>query len=295
MPYDVSQNLTYSQGIASDWMRNNSILTFLAPEVTVVTEKFYYKNYGTGNAYLSVDTRRSIGGGAFRIGYTVTDSFGVLLENSLECTIDDIERRQNSESESVLEQIKMKDLTTTIMNNDLKQLLAFIKANVAVTTGFGHWSDDTVDPIKEIDTQIKAIEDATGVVPNRIFLDLTAWYLLKNNKTVLDRIRYVELGVATLSTLSSLLVAPCEIRIGGGALYTDATDTLRNNVFIFYAQDTPGQQDPSFVKTFVRTPNRFTAMRQYREEKIRSDVYYLDWQQLRVLTGAGIVSRLAIT
>jgi hypothetical protein len=36
-------------------------------------------------------------------------------------------------------------------------------------------------------------------------------------------------------------------------------------------------------------------MRQYREEKIRSDVYYLDWQQLIAVIGAGIVTRIQTT
>jgi hypothetical protein len=295
MPYDISQLLTYSQGIVGDWAQKNPIADWLAPEVSVVTEKFFYKNYGSGNAFLGIDTRRAMGGSSARLSYTVSDALAVLGENSLETTIDDMERRQNPESIGTLEMIKTRDLTLAVLNNDLKALYAFMKANVAVTTGFGNWSNDTVNPIKEIDTQVKLITDTTGVVPNRIFLDLTAWLALKNNKLVVDLIRYVKLGVSTPDTISALLAMPMDIRVGGGALYTDATDTLKNNCFIFYGQDSPGQQDPSFMKTFVRGTNRFTAMREYREDKIRSDVYYLDWQQLRVITGAGIVSRLAIT
>lgn len=294
MPYDVSQLLTYAQGINGDWAQKNNIAGFLAPEVPVVTEKFFYKNYGSGNAFLAIDTRRSLGGSPARIGYTVTDSLGVLSENSLECTIDDIERRQNSESESTLEQIKIRDLTLTVLNNYLKQLFTFIKANVSVTGSVGNWSVQTVDPILEIDNQVKAITDATGVVPNRMYLDLTAWLLLKNNTKVLDRIRYTKLGTATTETVSMLTSMPLEIRVGGGALYTDAGGSA-NNVFLFYGQDQPGVMDPTFMKVFVKTPNRFTAMRQYREEKIRSDVYYLDWQQLFAITGAGIVSRIQAT
>lgn len=296
MPYDVSQLLTYSQGILGDWVQKHPIAEWFAPTVPVVTEKFFYKNYGSGNAFLSIDTRRSLGGSSARLAYTASDNMGVLLENSLECTIDDIERRQNPETESQLEMIKVRDLTLTVLNNDLKSLFTFIKANVAVTAGPGAWSGaSTVDPIAEMDAQIEAITDTTGVVPNRIFMDLKAWIACKNNAQVLNRIRYVEMGNASISDVQGLLSVPCEIKIGGGAMYTDATDTLKNNVFIFYGQDTPGQMDPSFIKTFVRTPDRFTAMREYREDKIRSDVYYLDWQQLRVLTGGGLVTRIAVT
>lgn len=306
MPYDVSQLLTYAQGIVGDWAQKNDIASFLAPEVPVVTEKFFYKNYGSGNAFLAIDTRRSLGGSAARIGYTVTDSIGVLTENSLETTIDDIERRQNPESESTMEMVKVRDLTLTILNNYLKTLFVFLKANVATSTtvpGFGGagstlgavWGGaQTDDPVLQIDKCIQNITDTTGVVPNRLFFDLSAWLLFKNNKQVLDRIRFSRLGVATTEVAAQLFAVPLDIRIGGGVLYTD-TGGSSNNVFVFYGQDNPGIMDPSLMKVFVRTANRFTAMRQYREEKIRSDVFYLDWQQLFAITGAGIVYRIQAT
>lgn len=295
MPYDVSQLLTYAQGIVGDWAQKNNIANFLAPEVQVVTEKFFYKNYGSGNAFKAIDTRRSMGGGASRIDYTVTDSIGVLVENSLECTIDDIERRQNPESESTLEMIKTRDLTLTILNNYLKKIFVFMKANVSVTGTFGVWSGaSTIDPVAEIDAIVKATTDATGVVPNRIYFDLTSWLHFRNNKQTLDRIRFTRLGTTTQDLATSLFAVPMDIRVGGGALYTD-TGGSANNVFVFYGQDSPGVQDPSFLKVFVRNANRFTAMRQYREDKIRSDVYYLDWQELPAVTGAGIVTRIQTT
>jgi hypothetical protein len=295
MPRDISQLLTYSQGIVGDWAQKNPIADWLAPTVPVVTAKFKYKNYGSGNAFLAIDTRRSMGGSAARLTYTVSDADGVLAENSLETTIDDQERRENPESESVLEDIKIKDLTLTILNNDLKGLFAFMKSNVSVTGGVGVWNNTAAnDPIAEIDAQVKAINDTTGVVVNRCFIDYSAWLLLKNNKQVLDRIKFTKLGAATLETVSMLLAMPMDFRIGHGQLYTDAGGST-NNVFLFYGQDSPGQQDPSWIKTFVRNPSRFTAASQYREQKIRSDIYFLDWQQLRVVTGAGIVSRIQVT
>lgn len=291
---DISQLLTYSQGIVGDWAQKNAIAEWIAPTVPVVTEKFQYRNYGSGNAFLAIDTRRSLGGSAARLTYAVSDTWGTLLENSLETTIDDAERRENPQTESILEQIKTKDLTLTILNNDLKGLFAFMKSSVSVTGTYGNWSSDSIDPIKEIDTIVKSVADTTGVVLNRMFLDLTSWLLLKNNKNVLDRIRYTKLANATMELVNALFAVPMEIKIGGGALYTDVGGSA-NNVFLFYGQDSTGQQDPSFIKTFVRNPDRFTGMRQYREDHIRSDVYYLDWQQLRVVTGAGIVSRIQAT
>ena len=218
MAYDISQLLTYAQGIVGDWAQKNNIAAWLAPEVPVVTERFFYKNYGSGNAFLAIDTRRSLGGGAARLAYTVTDSQGVLTENSLETTIDDIERRENPDTESTLEMIKVRDLTLSILNNYLKSLFVFMKANVSVTGTYGVWSGtSTIDPVSEIDTIVKATTDATGVVPNRIFFDLTSWLMFKNNKQVLDRIRFTRLGTTTIDTAQQLFAVPLEIKIGGGA------------------------------------------------------------------------------
>lgn len=295
MPYDISQLLTYSQGIVGDWAQKNKIAEWIAPTVPVVTEKFNYKNYGSGNAFLSIDTRRSMGGSAARLTYTVSDAWNVLLENSLETTIDDIERRQNSESESILEQIKTKDLTLTILNNDLKGLFAFMKANTSVTGGIGAYSGtSTNDPIADADNLMQTVADTTGVVLNRLFFDLKAWIITKNNPAVKARMPIVKIVNVSTDDFAGMLAKPVQIEVGGGALYTDVGGST-NNVFLFYSQDSPSQQDPSYIKTFVRNPDRFTAMRQYREDKIRSDVYYLDWQQNRIVTGAGLAVRYQVT
>ena len=61
MAYDVQQLLNFATGIVGDWEQKNGIAKWLFPEVPVMTEKFFYKNYGTGNAFKSFDTRRAIG------------------------------------------------------------------------------------------------------------------------------------------------------------------------------------------------------------------------------------------
>jgi hypothetical protein len=295
MPYDVAQLLTYSQGIVGDWLQKNPLANFLAPQVPVVTEKFFYKNYGVGNAFNNIDTRRSIGGSAARLSYTVTDASAVLEEDALETAIDDIERRQNPESESQLEMIKIRDLSLTIMNNDFRQLLTFIYANVSVTAGSGAWSTNTNDPVKEVDAQIQAIADATGLVPNRIYFDLTAWIKCRGNQTVMSRVGIPGVGRITSvqpEQFASMLSMPCDVRIGGGAKFTGSST---NNFLLFYGQDSPSQQDPSMCKTFTRNSDRFSNVLQYRAPSNRSDVYAIDWQQLRLITAPALVVRLAIT
>jgi hypothetical protein len=292
---DISQLLTYSQGLVGDWVQKNQLANWFAPVVPVVTEKFQYRNYGSGNAFLAIDTRRSLGGSAARLTYTISDTWATLGEDSLEITIDDKERRENPETESVLEQVKTKDLTLTILNNDFKGLLAFMKANVVTTGSIGNWSNDTIDPIKELNTQQKIGIDTTGVIMNRLYFDATAWLAAKSNAKVLARLSTATLRNVTTEAFANMLdFPPDSIKIGGGALYTDAGGS-QNNVFQFYSQDAPGQQDASFIKTFRRTPDLFTGMRQYREDPIRSDVMYLDWSQLRVITGAGLVCRIQVT
>ena len=301
MGYDVQQLLTYSQGIYSDWAIKHPITKFFAPEVPVMAEKFFYKNFGTGNQFNLQETTRAIGGGAARLAFQVTDSQSVLFENSLETTIDDIEKRQNAEMFDQLQMVKIRDLSTTILNNDLKALFAFMNGTVAVTPSGGAipapfsgglWSTSVNDPIVDIDAVCKYIADLTGLIPNRIYLDLGAWLLAKNNTKILGRIQYIQFAIATIEQIKALTAVPLEWMIGGGAQFVSGS---ASNCWIFYGQDNPGQMDPSAFKTFVRTANRFDALRQYREERIRSDVYYIDWQQNRLVTGPSLVVRFTVT
>jgi hypothetical protein len=289
--YDVSELLTYSIGLVADWVKKNDISKWMIPEVILTSKKAFYKIYDTADGFKVIDTRRALGGSATRTELKVTDNQVILGENSFETTIDDQEKRDNPNTFPQLEKIKIRNLTLKTLNNDWQQALAFVYSNVSVTGTYGVWSGaSTIDPIAELDTIIQAQID-TGIPPNKLYLDLLSWIRLKNNKQVLGRIIYS--GIPTeevlLAAVRSMLLIPLDIKVGGGVKYEGATT---NNVMVFCSEDDATEEDPSFAKTFTLNPNRFDNMWMYREDKIRSDVYALDWQQQRVLTGPALVTRI---
>jgi len=290
--YDVSQLLTYSQGLVADWAQKNKLAKWLVPEVLVTAKKVFFKIYDSTDGFKLIDTRRAIGGSATRTELKVTDSEVILGENAFETTIDDQERRDNPETGPQLEKVKVRNLTLKTLNNFLQQVFAFIYSNVAVTPAFGAWSGaSTVDPIAELDGLIQAQID-TGIPPNKLYLDLTSWIRAKNNKQVLGRIVYSGIPTANVSleAFRDMLCIPLDIQIGGGLKYEGVSS---NNVLIFRANDDASQEDPSYAKCFTMNPNRFDNMTMYREERIQSDVYRLVWQQQLVFTGPALATRIA--
>jgi hypothetical protein len=291
MAYDVTQLLTYSQGLVADWAQKNKIAKWLIPEVLVTSKKVFFKIYDSTDGFQVIDTRRAIGGTSARTQLKVTDSTIVLDDNSFETTIDDQERRDNPETGTVLEKIKVRNLTLKVLNNFLAQVFKFIYDNVSVTGTFGVWSGaSTVDPVAECDAIIKAQVD-TGIPPNKLYFDLTSWIQAKNNKQTLARLVYsgVPTQNVTLEAFRNMLSIPLDIQIGGGLKYEG---TSQNNVLIFRADDGVAQEDPSFAKCFTLNPDRFANLMQYRQEEIQSDVYRLTWSQDLVLTGPALATRI---
>jgi hypothetical protein len=57
----------------------------------------------------------------------------------------------------------------------------------------------------------------------------------------------------------------------------NASNIVGGEVFLFYGNDSPDQYDASFAKTFTTAPGMVDAVREYRDERAASDVYFVDW------------------
>jgi hypothetical protein len=298
------QLLTYAKAIAGDWEAKNLVGEFFAPTVVVGGGQFFYRDYKSGNAFRIVDTGRALGGPAARMAMDIDDIAGITTENALEAFIDDQERINNPLTVSQIQRRKVADLTYTSLNNNLRKVLTVARSVTAVSGGTplqGSWftnaavppAASSIDPIQDIDTQCKAILDATGILPNKIYMDANAWLIFRNHAAVLAR---VKIGVAVINPefAASLTAFPLEWHIGGGQKYYEPT-TGHGDVFIFRSDDDPSTDDASWMKTFVQQEGRFTNVRSYRDENRSSDVFKLLWWQTIATTGAALVRRLTIT
>jgi hypothetical protein len=294
MPIEHYQLLTYAKAIAGDWELRNQLGQFIAPNVVVGGGKFFYRDYKTGNAFKTVDTRRALGGPSARLAMDIDDIEDTTSENTLEAFIDDQERINNPLTVSQIQRRKVSDLTNTSLNNNLRKVMQLARTSTTAVAGAGAWithNDTTVDPINEIDTQIKIMLDNTGILPNKLYFDASSWIIFRNHPAVLARIK-VGIAIINLDLVPSLFSIPLTPFVGGGAKYAEAG---AKDLIVFRSDDAPSTEDASFMKTFVQQEGRFTNVRGYRDENRSSDIYKLIWwQQLRI-TGQALAFKLSLT
>ncbi len=296
---------TYAHGIQQDEQAARTLIKALAPVVpTGGTTGRFNKFEDTQSFKAYANANRAIGGQSNAITFLSDTSDYTVKPYGLRISIDEFERRQAGGQVSLLEQAKTRTLTINCILSHLSSVVSKITAGVSVVAGKGNWTGQNIDPIAELDGQIEAMWNATGIVPNKLFLDFGAWLKLRNNPKVQARFPGSDVAVLNTERLSALLAVPVQVVIattavlsGGGLGNSGATKAgaLGANVAILAQNsDSPTQYDPSFCKTFAESANLFTEVYSYREEP------HLDWLENNWAADVQIVSsslarRLAIT
>ncbi len=67
------------------------------------------------------------------------------------------------------------------------------------------WDTSSGVPIQDVDAQKRAIKGHTGFLPNTMVVDDDVFYAIKNNPTVLDRIKYTQRATVSEELLAALL------------------------------------------------------------------------------------------
>lgn len=298
----VNQTLSnYAAGVAQD--KTSAIARFICPVVPTGTTNGQYKKYDSKNDFQAYVTDRAIGGNRKRIEFAATDPFFNCKPHGLEVPVDDHERQSSGANENRLAEGKIRTLVTTATLSHELAVMAAVKAGKAATGSIGVWSNAANDPIDEIDSQIEAIATETGRYPNKLVLGVGAWRILKNHAKVLTRQPGAgNIGV-TMAQFAAMLLNP-EIQIKVGLLSRDtvkfgaaknAVSIVGGEVFLFYGEDQPDQYDPSFAKCFSTTPSMVDAVREYREDRSASDIYYVDWSQDIVVTAPECGRRITLS
>lgn len=283
----VNQTLTnYARGIAQD--RASALANFIAPIVITGVAQGQFKRFSDKNAFQAFETDRAIGGPARRVDFAADDPSFNCRPQALEIPIDDHERDQAGDSDPLsLEQAKIETLVSSATVSHEAKVLSLVRASVSATGGLGVWSSDTVDPVEELDSLIEAIANDIGQMPNRIAFGLGAWRVFRNHPKVLSRQPGAALIGVNNSQASQMLLNPgIEIRVGTLGRDTakfgkakSATNIIGADIFVFFGSDNPTTYDASFAKTFITRGGGVDAVRQYRDEKARSDIYAVDWSE----------------
>lgn len=274
----------FAVGIAADTA--SALAEFIAPTVPTGAQHGQFKKFNSKDAFQVYNTARAVGGPRTRIEFNADDAFFNCKPQGLEIGIDDSERDPNADPLSI-EQAKIRTLVINTQTGHEAKVFSLVKSAKAAAGGVGVWSSADNDPIAELDAQILSLIDETGLMPNRMIIGVGAWKVLKNHPKVLARQPGAVNQGVTLTQLAGMLLNPqIEIRVGvmpadtakPGKAAANA-NIVGSEVFIFFASQNPTQYDPSFAKTFMVSTSPITAVRQYRDEKVSSDMYSTDWSE----------------
>ena len=276
---------TYAVGVSQD--TKTALADFFAPRVPTGSGIGYYKAYSDKNDFQKYSTVRAVGGTATRIRLDAEDKTYNCAPNALEVAIDDVERERAGEAVNQLEEAKVRSLVISAALAREDRVLKKVRTGVTAASGLGVWSNAANDPIAELDQLIQEIADETGILPNAMALGLSTWRVLKNHPKVVGRRSGAATAVVGLRDLADMLLNPSiDIRIGMMSLDKNKFGKEKNaevligaDLFVFCRQDSPTVFDPSFCKTFSVGTSSVDAVRQYRDETCRSDIYAVDWSE----------------
>ena len=302
----VNPTLTnYASGVLNDLQ--SATADFLAPQVQVPATIGQYKAYDDKNAFQIHDTSRGVGGPARRICMDVSEPTYNCLPQALEITIDDSERDAAGTLNPLdLEQAKVKTLVQSSVLSHERHVITTVNAAVSAngdTVGggvMGTWSAAGTDPVVQIDYLIEAIAKATGQLPNSILMGMTAWRRFRNNAKVIEKQPGAALIGLNQGQASAMLINPStDIRLSTMAYDTTKEGKTRSqafvngdDVYIFVRSASPTIYDPSALKTFAGGRGGVSAVREYRDESSRSDIYAVDWSRDVKVTSAISIERI---
>ena len=232
------------------------------------------------------------------------------LPQALEITIDDSERDAAGTINPLdLEQAKVKTLVQSSVLSHERHVITTVNTAVSAdlpapdTIGggiMGGWSLSTVDPVVQMDYLIEGIAKATGQLPNAILMGMTAWRRFRNNAKVIEKQPGAALIGLNQGQASAMLINPSmEIRLSTMAYDTAKEGKTRSqafvngdDVYIFVRSASPTIYDPSALKTFAGGRGGVSAVREYRDESSRSDIYAVDWSRDVKVTSAISIERI---
>jgi hypothetical protein len=122
------------------------------------------------------------------------------------------------------------------------------------TNGKGYWDSSTSNPMADIDFLKQAIKSQTGFLPNTLIVSNDVFFALRNNASVLDRIKYTQRGVVSEELLANLFGV--EKFLVSSVVQNTAQETAppntgtysylsSNNFLLVYANPAPSILQPS--------------------------------------------------
>lgn len=145
---------------------------------------------------------------------------------------------------------------------------------------FLQWNDAASDPIIDVATYQDIVLQATGKKPNVLVISQPVFTQLKNNPSIIERIKYTQRGVVTLELLASLLevdeviVAGAINNIAEEGAADDMQFIIGKGALLVYRAPSAGLNTVSGGYTFKWTGysgRGGTAVSRFRMDKLKAD------------------------
>jgi len=212
---------------------------------------------------------RALGGAPVQASYAVGSDTYSVDEYALEHFIDD-RQRANVTVPFNLDLNATRLLTQkSMIRRDRQWSTTFFQSGVwsadwtgvsASPTGnqFLQWDQSGSDPVAFIDARKRAIQLTTGKIPNTLVLGATVIDKLKLNASIVEKIKYTQIGVATEALLATLFGV--EKVVIAQSIYNAAAEGATANyswsvsptgAWLGYVERTPSLDSPTAVACFV--------------------------------------------
>jgi hypothetical protein len=245
--------------------KKNKIAEVIAPTVRVPSVAGIFKTYNTKEAFQILDTTKVPGESAQTVAFSATDSNYNCRRQALDAVIpNELLETENREAAMILYQAHVDYLISLACTNHEYQVFNKVASSVAANGSYGaSWSiasssAATNNPLSEIEKAYYDIASAIGEFPNKMVVGPNAW-------------RYIKFAYASKGTFPAYAVNDDQVRdyfrgLGNGlevhlgilayannlgqSARTMTNIVSANDVYIFYASNTPNVMDRSAFKTF---------------------------------------------
>jgi len=259
------------------------------PVVPVQKQSDRYFSYDKGYWFRTGAQKRAPGsesaGGGFHVDNTPSYFCDVIAHHM---DVDD-QTRQNADEPINMDRDATQFVTQQLL---LKREIDFMAKYFAANIWTGHaggdftpaltWDNAASLPINDIDNLKSEVKSKTGRMPNTLTVARDVFTMLKNNPSILDRIKYTQRGLITEDLLASLfgvdkfLVADAVLNSAQEGQADSLNFIVSKKALLTYAAPAPSIMQPSAGYTFSWTGlfgagaygNRVSS---FRMEHLKSD------------------------
>ena len=275
---------------------------FLAPVVITGAAQFNVIDYGKRSGFQVPSAKRAIGGDSTAV---VTDGERVSITLQPYALHDIIDNHElalatTGEGSRLLREARVHNLVSQAANSRLYETLTTLRAGVSATAEVWGASDD---PVADIDSYMKAVSDATGLLPNRVVFALGAWSIFKNHAKVISRYPGSKEVAPQIDEVGSLFLNPntkCMVsttvfdtKLNATSSKSNALTATNPEVWIYYAAENTNTFDASAFKTFRVQANPFGGVRV--KEKDFGEKVITEWTEAAFVNNASAVARLTVS